>query len=188
MPYRLETIEPHTFYHIYNRGNNKQKIFFEQENYLYFMRLFRKYLEKYDIDLHAYCLMPNHFHLLVQTGIASNVPQMMHDMMIAYVKAINKRYDRIGHLFQNRYKIKPVQSTEYLLHLSRYIHTNPFFAKLVTVAQDWKYSSYKNYISNAVEDKLSTQFILSHFGMKNNYQAFVESFIEEKFNEMQREF
>lgn len=188
MPYRKEQLAVNTFYHIYNRGNNKENIFFEEENYLYFSRLLKTYLSKGFIRLHAYCFMPNHYHAIVETTDNSNLSIQIQHCMIAYAKAINKRYNRVGHLFQDRFKVKHIDSTEYLLHLSRYIHTNPVFGKLVSSVALWPFSSYHSYVTDVEETGLTTQFILSHFNGKEEYKLFVETFVEEKFMEMYNNF
>ena len=147
MPYRKENFDLHEFYHIYNRGNNKELIFFERENYLFFLRQFLKYFPLTVVETHAFCLMPNHFHFLVRFLEETDISVRMKYFGISYAKAINNRYKRTGHLFEGRFKIKHVDSDEYLLHLSRYIHLNPFFAKLVYKAEDWEFSSYRKYLS-----------------------------------------
>lgn len=187
MPYRKEQFEMNTFYHVYNRGNNKEVIFFEKDNYRYFLQIFKEYLTENALLLHSYCLMPNHYHTIVEITDRPELSTPLQHCMIAYGKAINKRYNRVGHLFQDRFKIKKIDSAEYLLHLSRYIHSNPLMAKFVSSAEQWQYSSYKNYISEIEEAGLTTQFILSHFKDKQDYKNFVELFVQDKFNEMNNE-
>jgi putative transposase len=188
MPYRKDHIENNSFYHLYNRGNNKQNIFFEEMNYHYFLDVVKKYFIKGAIHIHAYCLMPNHFHFIIETTSDADVSRFIQHSMIAYVKAINKRYDRVGHLFQDRFKIKNIDSTEYLLHLSRYIHINPVMAGLVKVPELWDFSSYQSYIRNKVQNEITTEFILSHFKNAQEYKIFVESFAKERFIELQNQF
>lgn len=103
---------PNSFYHIYNRGNNKQKVYFNDNNYIFFLKKIRKHLSPH-IDLLAYCLMPNHFHILAytkkefeQTGFSKD----LRIMLSSYTRAINKQENRVGSLFQQNTKIKPLQS------------------------------------------------------------------------------
>jgi REP element-mobilizing transposase RayT len=159
MPYRKESPDLHEFYHIYNRGNNKEPIFFERENYLFFLRQFLKYFPLAIAEIHAFCLMPNHYHFLVRFIKEIDVSTRMKYFGISYAKAINNRYERTGHLFEGRFKIKHVDSDEYLLHLSRYIHLNPFFAKLVCKAEDWEFSSYRIYLSETDSRSFSSDTI-----------------------------
>ena len=114
------------FYHLYNRGNNRERIFCERENYLFFLHRVRRYLASV-MDMVAYCLMPNHYHLLVQIRQTSDVWQTsevydasagMRRLAISYTKAMNKRYERVGSLFQGAFHAKHVGQDSYLLHLS----------------------------------------------------------------------
>jgi putative transposase len=141
-----EKISPQVghFYHVYNRGNNRQSVFFERENYLYFLRLIRQKLLKNDVDIVAYCLMPNHYHLLVYLR-AERFTEAMRSLSLSYTKAINKRFNRVGALFQGRFQSIPVVHTEHLIHLTRYIHLNPVKASLVEQPGDWEFSSYLEY-------------------------------------------
>jgi putative transposase len=201
MPYRKESLGVHEFYHIYNRGNNKEKIFFEPENYAFFLRTFLKYFPLALAEIHAFCLMPNYYHFLVRFIKDLDVSTRMKYFGISYAKAVNNRYERTGHLFEGRFKIKHVDSDEYLLHLSRYIHLNPFFAQLVTKAEGWKYSSYRKYLSNSNSRSFSpvsigklrelsmsddfvkyvnTNVILSRFCSSLENKDFVVSFAEER--------
>ncbi|WP_287706938.1 MULTISPECIES: transposase [unclassified Microcystis] len=144
MPYRQNIFQPGQYYHIYNRGNNRQDIFFERENYLFFLRLVRKYLLE-TLDVIAYCLMPNHYHLLIQLKKAE-LSAAMQAFSLSYTKAINRRYGRVGSLFQGRFQAILVNDTEYLLNLSRYIHCNPVKAGLVSQPQEWEFSSFREYV------------------------------------------
>jgi len=102
MPYRQNIFQAGQYYHIYNRGNNRQDIFFERENYLFFLRLVRKYLLE-TLDVIAYCLMPNHYHLLIQLKKAE-LSAAMQAFSLSYTKAMNRRYGRVGSLFQGRFQ------------------------------------------------------------------------------------
>jgi putative transposase len=192
MPFRTVGLEQGEFYHFYNRGNNKQRIFFERENYHYFLRTFCSYFTQEIAEMCAYCLMPNHYHLLVRLTSECNYSRRMQYFGIAYVKAMNRRYERCGHLFQGRFKAKLVDSDEYLLHLSRYIHLNPLFPNLVRRAEDWEFSSYRFYLgeneSRSLEQyghvALNTSYILSQFASAAEYRSYVESFAADKMHEM----
>ncbi|MBA4380677.1 MAG: transposase [Anaerolinea sp.] len=173
MPYRLIEFVAGEYYHIYNRGNNYETIFLERENYLYFLRLVHKYLPPEQVEIVAYCLMPNHYHLLVylQTGSFS---KMMQPFLLAYTNAINRRYQRIGALFQGRFKGLHIGKNEYLLHLSRYIHLNPVKAGFVKKAEDWEFSSYREYIGLRHGVLPRPKVVLDQFGTPAEYRLFVE--------------
>ena len=103
MPYRKFVFRAGEYYHLYNRGNNYQDVFLERENYLYFLRQLRKYLPCEAVEIVAYCLMPNHYHLLVHLMI-DDLSSRMQPFTLSYTKAINKRYGQVGSLFQGRFK------------------------------------------------------------------------------------
>lgn len=152
-------MEAYSFYHIYNRGNNRQPIFFKRDNYLFFLNKARTYFLK-NVDVLAYCLMPNHFHFLVYTHGDFNQLEFSHDLRImlsSYTRAINKQEQRVGSLFQQNTKVKLLESrsttqsgattneTGDPFICFHYIHQNPAKANLVTREQEWEFSSYRDY-------------------------------------------
>lgn len=141
---------PNQFYHVLNRGNEKKPIFFEAENYLYFLKQPGKYLRLSDTILIAYCLMPNHFHLLIREIKENSLAKCLHALQTSYAKAVNKKYGRSGHLFQDTYQKIVIEDDAYLVYLSRYIHLNPVMAGLVSLPEEWEYSSYRDYIGKKV--------------------------------------
>ena len=191
MPRRAVPLVAGEYYHVYNRGNNRQRIFFERENYLFFLRRVRERLMG-DCDpagvlnsgspeirqfctIVAYCLMPNHYHLLV-CPTDDHFSRHMQRFSISYTKAINKRYDRVGALFQGQFQPLHVDRNEYLLHLSRYIHLNPVQAGLVRQAQDWEFSSYREYAGLRQGILPRPDVVLSQFPNHDAYRRFVESY------------
>ncbi|BAY81098.1 hypothetical protein NIES267_05630 [Calothrix parasitica NIES-267] len=177
MPIRSTTFKSNHYYHIYNRGNNRQKIFFERDNYLYFLTKLREHLVEKGIEIIAYCLMPNHYHLLIFLN-NDKLSESMQKLSLSYTKAINKRYERVGSLFQGRFQSILVDKDEYLLHLSRYIHLNPINANLVNKPEDWEYSSYREYISLRDGTLPNHNRILSPISDINCYRLFVEDYCE----------
>ncbi|MBC7263417.1 MAG: transposase [Chloroflexi bacterium] len=184
MPRRTIQFVPGEYYHLYNRGNNRQNIFFERENYLFFLRQIRLYLapqirtsEVCKGIVVAYCLMPNHFHLLL-TPQSENLSHQMQLLSISFTKAMNRRYSRVGALFQGAFQAVHVERNEHLLHLSRYIHLNPVAAGLVRRPEDWEFSSYRDYIGQRNGALPAPGIILSQFSSCREYQSFVESYAE----------
>jgi REP element-mobilizing transposase RayT len=116
------------YYHIYNRGVNYQNIFFNQENWLFFLRLLRRYCTPDKAAIIASCLMPNHYHMLVYLKTEVFGEEVMQPFMVSYTKAVNKQQGRVGPIFQGPYQAKWVNNERYLLHLTRYIHLNPVTA------------------------------------------------------------
>ena len=194
-----EPLQPEQYYHIYNRGINGQVLFREERNYRYFLRLYVKYIEPI-ADTFAYCLLPNHFHLLVRIKAAEEqtfevsktskvsdaktskvlIPsQQFSNLFNAYTKAINKRYGRVGSLFQGRFQAVCVDRDEYLVHLSRYIHLNPVVAELVGRPEDWEFSSYREFTGLRTGTLPKTEAVLAQFPSADAYREFVESHVDD---------
>lgn len=190
MPRRKTPLIVGEYYHLYNRGNNRQKIFFHHDNYLFFLKRIRHYLlgesakssevsktsELFtpQVSIIAYCLMPNHYHLLVQPH-DNDLSHKMQLLGISYTKSINKQQHRVGSLFQGQFQAVHVEKDEYLLHLSRYIHLNPVEAGLVKQAEDWKFSSYQEYIGLRRGTLPNPEIVLDQFPDETGYQQFVTS-------------
>ncbi len=162
------------YYHIYNRGVNRQPIFFEDRNWVFFLRRLCKYFTPDRADNIAYCLMPNHYHLLVYLKANDFSHKVMQPFGTSYTKAINKEQGRVGALFQGRFKGKHIEKDRYLLHLSRYIHRNPVETGLVSLPVEWEYSSYRDYIGQRNGTLPKPSVILAQFESADDYAAFVE--------------
>ena len=146
MPYRKFALSVGEHYHIYNRGNNFGDVYFHREDYVLFLRLLRKYLVASGaVELAAYCLMPNHFHLLALL-LTDRISASMQPMMLAYTKTINHKYGRVGALIQGRFKAVHVSQDNHRAVLMEYIHRNPVEAGLAVSAQAWEFSSYRDYL------------------------------------------
>ena len=150
MPRRLISFDPGAYYHLFNRGVNRDNIYFENRNYLFFLFNIERYLLPL-ADLIAYCLMPNHYHLLIHYRETSEVDSTTEDskammkISVSYTKAINYRYNRVGPLFQGAFQAKSIDSDTYLSHLIGYIHLNPVTTGLVESPEEWLYSSFHDY-------------------------------------------
>ena len=188
MPRREIPLCAGEYYHLFNRGNNRERIFYERENYGFFIRRLRKHLVPV-LDFVAYVLMPTHYHLLVQvrqtlqtsevskTSEVSEVSRAMMRFSVSYTKAMNKRYERVGSLFQGAFQAKHVDGNEYLVHLSRYIHLNPVMAGLVERAEDWEFSSYREYIGLRDGTLPRPEIVLCQFPSRGAYRDFVEAYV-----------
>lgn len=155
------------YYHIYNRGNNKGNIFFEDENYAYFLMQFKKYLIPH-IDVLAYCLMPNHFHFFIKINKVEEFNKGIKNFFISYSKSINQKYGRVGSLFQGRYKVVEINNDAYFTRMITYIHENPIKAGLATKIEDYKFSSYPAYVSGK-PSLVNVVEVLNWFGGLNEF-------------------
>ncbi len=138
-------------YHIMFRGLNTQSIFSDEKDYAKLKEIISSAKNKMNMHLYAYCMMPNHVHLFVREAQAGDVSDFMKKILSHYAGWYNFKYSRTGHLFANRYKSIPVEEDSYFLSLARYIHQNPVKAMLVGKMQEYRYSSYADYIYNNSE-------------------------------------
>ena len=168
--------EDEKYYHLYNRGANKNPIFFNPDNYLFCLKQFRKYKRQYEILIFAYCLMPNHYHLLISQKPGGSISQFIQTVFNSYTQAINKAFKRNGTLFQGRVKGIEVTTDEYAVRLCRYIHNNPVAAKLSVVPEDWKYSDYRAWIELDVNNLSTFSLRDGYFRNSNNYKRFMEEY------------
>ncbi len=160
-------------YHIIMRGINRQLLFEENEDCAKFIQTLQKYREICKYDLYAYCLMGNHVHLLLMEGDAP-LENVMRRICSSYVLWYNKKYDRIGYLFQDRFKSEPVEDDRYFLTVLRYIFQNPVKAGIVTKIEDYSWTNYIEYIEGS--NKSDMDFVLDVFD--TNKERALRSFIE----------
>ncbi|QLG69234.1 MAG: hypothetical protein CH104c_0002 [Candidatus Woesebacteria bacterium] len=210
----IKIFAENSYYHIYNRGVEKRNIFIDNQDYEVFLHLLKYYLsEKMEginhplidtdakprrprplanlnqkVELIAYCLMPNHFHLLIKQIIKDGITKLMRAISTTYALYFNRRYRREGTLFQGRYKAALIKDDSYLLHLSRYIHLNPLKLLTRTDLVTWPYSSYPYFLGLKKADWVKPEIVLKFFERPDNspiaiakfqtYKDFVEAGIE----------
>lgn len=170
-------LKPQEIYHVFNHGNNRQRIFYDRENYHLFLHKLKRYLSPH-CDILAYCLMPNHFHLLIHGNEKTIIPFLkpedqsnyhqsnpyvfmncfahgMKMLLSSYAKAINKRHNRSGSLFRQNTKSKRTSSDSFSMDYSLwcfiYIHNNPQVAGLADSPADWPFSSYREYLGKSTD-------------------------------------
>jgi putative transposase len=164
MARQLRIQYPGAFYHVTSRGNRKKAIFVSDRDRLAFLEYFDEAHRKFQAVLHTYCLMSNHYHFLLETP-GANLSRIMHFINASYAVHYNKKQSRVGHLLQGRFKAILVESDLYARELSRYIHLNPVRAKIVTLPEDYLWSSYRDFVGvRKPPPWLKTGLILSYFG------------------------
>ncbi len=181
----VKAYAPDSYYHIYNRGVEKRQIFLDKQDYIVFMNLLKRYLSKEaakdsygrdgvtfygDIELLAYCLMPNHFHMLIYMNEDTKaISELLRRISTCYATYFNKKYERVGSLFQGTFKASRVSSDSYIQHISRYIHLNP--AEYLT----WEYSSWPYYTKKWESEWIRPNRILDIFE-GDSYTDFVADY------------
>lgn len=196
MPGRKAVLAPGYFYHVFNRGVEKRDIFMNPRDYERFLRTAKYYqysgpkpkfsrltqvgLKKFDpvlnrklVEIISYCLMPNHFHLLLKQLVKNGISVFISQICNSYTKYFNTKNNRVGALFQGVFQAVLVDSDEQLIHLSRYIHLNPLVSLLVKDLKAYPWSSYNQY-TQGIEGMCSTELILSLFSNKEEYAKFIQ--------------
>lgn len=163
-------------YHVFGRGNNKIPIFHNAHDYDVYLNLLRKYKEQFSFNLHHFCLMPTHPHLLIQPNF--DISKLMHRINLSYAIYHNARYNYVGHLWQDRFKSYIVSTDKYLLRCARYIETNPERMARPIRAEDYPYSSYRFYAYGKKCDLITKNPMYDSFGStekerRRNYKSFV---------------
>jgi len=193
-PYIVRSFAENHIYHVFSRGLGKHPILKDEEDYKMFkyylfiyltplekvlsvypqlpLRLHSKNLSE-EIDLIAYCLMPNHFHLLIKQNTRDSISKLLKQISNAYTRYFNIKYKRSGSLTEGRFKAVMVTSDSLLLHINRYIHLNPLVAGLVTELRDYPWSSYIEYVGKSKENLTEKATILKHFRSTEDYEKFI---------------
>lgn len=186
----MDSLQPSTCYHIYNHANGNENIFREAENYRFFLEKYDLYISRVAETL-AWCLLPNHFHLLVrindesdllreafpkfqtleQLNAANGISKQFSNLFSSYSQAYNKKYKRQGSLFMKNFKRSAVGTDSYFSKIIHYIHANPVHHGFVTAIPHWRWSSYHSFFSNT-PGKINREPILNWFGGKEGFVEF----------------
>jgi REP element-mobilizing transposase RayT len=178
-PLRIEF--PGAFYHVIVRGNQRQDIFFDDKDRQEYLQRVKRYKDELAFMLYAYVLMANHVHLLIETPSVT-ISKIMQRINLTYTQYFNKKYEKVGHLFQGRYKSFLCDRDEYLLSLVRYIHLNPVRANLVKEPQRYRWSSHGDFLAGN-EDLVDVKRVLRFFSekvsqAKKQYNDFISEPLE----------
>jgi REP element-mobilizing transposase RayT len=173
MARRNVNFHPNGYYHLSNRGAHRLDLFRNDADYVFLLKYLRKFVESYDITVIAYCLMSNHYHLLLRQNGEIAISQLMQALFNVSTKAFNTKYNHTGTIFEGPYKAVTVESTPYLLQLCRYIHRNPLEAGMVVRPEQWPYSNYPELIGIRNGTLADHEFVAENFGTTAEYQTFV---------------
>ena len=174
------------FYHVTSRGNERKAVYKSQRDREKFFSYLESATERYGAVVHVFCLMDNHYHLLIETP-SGNLSQIMHHINGAYTTYFNTKRERSGHLFQGRYRAILIDVDEYAKELSRYIHLNPVRAGIAENPEEYRWSSCQYYtVKRKPPEWLKRDFILSYFGNEpktamKRYRDFVRSVMDEEY-------
>lgn len=180
---------PESFYHVYFRGGNRSRIFRDAGDYEMMLHLFARYLSlqeiknsagvsypnySFKLELLAFCLMPNHVHLLVYQRQQGAMPEFMRSLLTSYSMYFNQKYKRSGPLFESRYKASMISDDSYPEHITRYIHLNP------KGWEEYEYSSLPYYLHQVTDDWVKPERILNLFSGSEEYLEFVQDYVKNK--------
>ncbi len=178
-----------SYYHVYARGISRQRIFREPADFVKFLRLFGRYLSLREtksaagvsfpnyynkLELTCFCLMPNHFHLLIYQRQQGAMTEFMRGLLTSYSMYFNKKYKRSGPLFESRYKASLISDDTYLEHITRYIHLNP------RLWRNYEYSSLPYYLHQISDEWVRPERIISQFPTPAEYLQFVQDYVQRK--------
>jgi len=144
MPRGARIILKNVYYHIINRGNQKQNIFIEDSDFQRYLQLLKHYKKKYSFKLFGYCLMPNHVHIILEPKQPDNLARLIQGLTQTYTAWFNKKYNKVGHLWQGRFKSRIIQKDNYFLDCIYYLEANPVRAGLVLSPINYLWSSYRD--------------------------------------------
>jgi putative transposase len=173
MSRRPRLFAPGLLYHVIARGNQRQSTFLDDADYGAYLRRLALYLERHGVSLHAYCLMPNHVHLLVRTG-TTPLAKFMQGLQQSYTQWFNRVHEKVGHVFQGRYRAIVCDSDKYLVTLVRYIHLNPVRAGLVSRPDLYRYSGHRAFLAGRPTALVDPDLVLRLLGGPTAYARFIQ--------------
>lgn len=178
MAHRPRLFAAGVLYHVIVRGNQRQKIFTSDSDYRAYTERLARYRKKYNYVLHAYCLMPNHVHLLVESS-EHPLAKFMQGLQQSYSQYFNLKHRKTGHVFEGRYKAILCQEDAYLLQLIHYIHLNPVRAGMVRSPERYRHSGHDTYLQGKATETIDPRRVLLMLGGKPAYRSFVQDGLSE---------
>lgn len=182
---RKHQLQGSLIYHIINRGNRRDDIFHYKEDYQYFIKLLSYYSTKFKAYIYHWVIMPNHYHILIEIQDPAGLSKMMAGLGRSYVYYYQKQYKLGGHIWQGRFKSQPIEKEKYLLSCARYIERNPVKAKIVEIAEEYKYSSAGYYVYDKTDGITNPDPSFESFGnditeRRLNYSNFLKIYDEKE--------
>ena len=180
MPRRADAFIQGGYYHAYNRGANRNLIFFSDDDFLRCLGLIKQYARHYQITVIAYCLLSNHYHFLLRQDGPAPVSKFIGVIFNSYVQSLNLRLERSGTLFEGRFKHRRVNDEAYLLNLCRYIHANPVLHGLTDDPAMWEYSNYLEWVGQRPGTLFDQAFVSEYFDSPSAYERYVVEYLRER--------
>jgi len=178
VPRKIRELVDGGIYHVFNRGNDRRDLFQNQEDFNYFLNQLLMVKTELVVDLYHYCLMTNHFHLLIQIHKAEALSKLMHRLQLSYARYFKKKYSFVGHVFQERFRSPRIPEESYYLQCGRYIERNPVKAGLVKDSSQYEWSSASYYASGKQNLLITPNLYYQEMGLtpeqkQSNYQKFL---------------
>ena len=190
MPRGPRFVFENAFYHVFNRGINKQQIFFSDDDYFFFLNKLKSLQKKYDHSIYAFCLMPNHYHISIQTRKVP-ISKIISSLATSYSMYFNRTYSHLGPVFQNRFKSILIENDNYFLKLSQYIYLNPIKSGLATDPALYKFSSIREALGKEPINYLDqdiTRLIGETLESRKEYEKFIYEGVSEDLAEIEQLF
>lgn len=168
------------YYHVYNRGVNRELIFRCEQNYKFLEQRIAQYAYQYEVSAVAFCLMPNHYHMILRQDGMHPLSEFIQAVFNSYSKAFNKMFNRTGTMFEGPFRANAITGDEYLIHVCRYVHRNPLEAHLVSDLRDWPHSNYLEWIARRDRSFVDLDFVSAHFAPAEAYETFVLEYLPTK--------
>ena len=164
MPRKKRHLIDDGIYHVFNRGNDRQRLFREEEDFVYFLKCLEKEKTILKAQIYHYCLMSNHFHFLLKVRLGDHLPILMHRLQLGYARYFKRKYKLIGHLFQSRFKSPHIREESYYLQCGRYIERNPVKARQIQDPSQYLWSSASFYTRGTINPILTANIYYHELG------------------------
>ena len=170
-----DDFQANSVFYIFNHATDDQLLFYDDQDYEFFLIALGKQLDNIPASIIAFCLMPNHYHFLIRQDSESKIYKIFNYAFVSYARYYNRKYERKGHIFRSPLQHKKVSNQLYLIQLCKYIHLNPVYAGLVEEPEEWEYSNYKKWINQRDELFFTKDIRNKYFHNTDDYILFLNS-------------